>query len=622
MGVNTSFAYDHTKTVLGSSETAPGRTLEVADLLVAYLEQIGVEYVFGVPGGAIEPLYNALARSARRGGIRHILARHEAGAAFMADGYARETGRLGVCCATSGPGATNLITGVACAYENSIPMLVITGQPPLPAFGKNPLQDSSCTGINTLGMFHYCTRYNSLVSHPEQMEAKLIAALQRATRSPRGPSHLTFPVDILRSPSNRSAPSYDLQKLLAPSSQVDNDAVEALCGMLSEAKNVVLLVGDCCGEAIGSILQFAALKRTTIVTTPDGKGLVSPWHPLLRGVFGFSGHGSADAVLQDNSVDLILAIGTSMGEWNSGGWSHRLLNERLVHIDESEDHLSHTPMARLHVRGRILSVFNRLVEHLHEQCTIADIGPDWQHVSREADGAEWNPRHMLAELDKYDSNATPIKPQRLMRELGLLFPPTTRFLADSGNSVSWAIHYLHPDIDRRLGGRRKGGDGRKNSPGLRKASGGWLRVTVNFAPMGWAIGGAVGTAAANPDVPVVCITGDGSMLMNGQEISAAVAEKLNVIFVVLNDQALGMVKHGQRLAGAEHIAYNLPPTDFAALARALGAEAHTIRSPEELAGLDIAALCARKGPTLLDVYIDPDEVPPMNLRVRALANML
>jgi len=115
-----------------------------------------------------------------------MLARHESGAAFMADGYARETGKIGVCCATSGPGATNLITGVACAYGNNIPMLVITGQPAMPSFGKNPLQESTCTGIDTLAMFRHCTRYNSLVSHPKQIEAKLISALQRAVRAPKG----------------------------------------------------------------------------------------------------------------------------------------------------------------------------------------------------------------------------------------------------------------------------------------------------------------------------------------------------------------------------------------------------------------------------------------------------
>lgn len=605
-----------------NSEIIPAQTVEVADLLVAYLEQIGVEYVFGIPGGAIEPLYNAIARSARRGGIQHILARHEAGAAFMADGYARESGKIGVCCSTSGPGATNLITGVASAYDNNIPMLVITGQPALPAFGKNPLQESTCTGINTLGMFRHCTRYNSLISHPKQLEAKLVSALQRATRTPKGPSHLTVPVDVFRSPSPNQTPSYDLHSLLAPSSLVDDDAIETLREMLSAANKVVLLIGCGCGEAIGSILQFAALKGTPFVTTPDGKGLVSPQHPLFRGVFGFGGHASAEVALREKSVDLILAVGTSMGEWNSGGWCESLLNERLVHIDESEEHLSRTPMARLHVRGRILSVFNRLVEHLHNQRKTGNFEYDRQRASREPETVKWDPHHMLAAPDKYESDATPITPQRLMRELGLLFPPTTRYLADTGNSVSWSVHYLHPGIDRRIAERRLGGGGRKISPGLRKTDGGWLRVTMNFAPMGWAIGGAVGTAAANPNVPVVCITGDGSMLMNGQEISVAVAEKMSVIFVVLNDQSLGMVKHGQRLAGAEQIGCDLPPTDFAMLARALGAVAHTIRSPEDLIGLDVAAMCARKGPTLLDVLVDPEEVPPMNVRMRVLTNAL
>ncbi|MGH8806326.1 MAG: thiamine pyrophosphate-binding protein [Noviherbaspirillum sp.] len=598
-----------------------GDSLEVADLLVAYLEQIGVEYVFGVPGGAIEPLYNALARSSRRGGVRHILARHEAGAAFMADGYARETGRLGVCCSTSGPGATNLITGVAGAYDNNIPMLVITGQPALPAFGKHPLQESTCTGINVLGMFRHCTRYNSLVSHPKQLEPKLIAALQRATRAPRGPVHLTVPVDVFRSPSAQMAPSYDLRQLLAPSSLIDDDAVEVLRDMLDDARNVVLLIGGWCGEAIGSILQFAALKGAIFVTTPDGKGLVSPHHPLFRGVFGFGGHASAEEALRDPSVDLILAVGASMGEWNSGGWSDSVLNERLVHIDESEDHLSRTPMARFHIRGRILSIFNRLVERMHNTQQHARYEVERRRTSRELSGRVSDPDRMLSDMDKYMSDATPIKPQRLMRELGRLFPPTTRFLADTGNSVSWSTHYLHPR-DRRVGERRTAGGERKHTLGRRKTSGGWLRVTMNFAPMGWAIGGAIGTAAANPDAPVVCITGDGSMLMNGQEISVAVAERQTVIFVVLNDQALGMVKHGQRLAGAEQIGCDLPPTDFAALARALGAQGHTIRSPADFEKLDIEAICTRKGPTLLDVLVDPDEVPPMNVRMRVLANAL
>src|SRR6185369_2860841 len=234
---NIALAYDASIEALNPQATVKEMP-QVADLIVSYLEQMGVEYVFGIPGGAIEPLYNALARSSRRGGPRPVVARHEAGAAFMADGYARETGRIGVCCATSGPGATNLITGVACAFDNGIPMLVITGQPSLPSFGKRALQESACTGINTLGMFRHCTRYNSLISHPEQIESKLITALQRAVRAPRGPVHLSIPLDIMKSPSPVSKPSYDIAAKLRPTSLLDADATDDLIELLQDAKNI------------------------------------------------------------------------------------------------------------------------------------------------------------------------------------------------------------------------------------------------------------------------------------------------------------------------------------------------------------------------------------------------
>ncbi|MGE5469103.1 MAG: thiamine pyrophosphate-dependent enzyme, partial [Ignavibacteria bacterium] len=331
-------------------------------------------------------------------------------------------------------------------------------------------------------------------------------------------------------------------------------------------------------------------------------GLISPHHPRFRGVFGFGGHASADAALRDPEVDLVLAVGANMGEWNSGGWSEVLLNERLAHIDESEEHLARTPMARLHVRGRIRTVFERL----NERAAARSTGEAPRRRGRKVACAAFAPPTTEPEGEG-------ITPQRLMQELGRCLPPTTRFLADTGNSTSWAVHFLNP-VDRRVREQRD-----EDVSCQRENAGGWLRVTMNFAPMGWAIGGAIGTAVANRGVPVVCITGDGSVLMNGQELSVAVAERLSVIFVVLNDGALGMVKHGQRMAGAEQIGCDLPATDFAALARALGAAAHAVHTPDDLARLDFKALCAREGPTLLDVHVDPEQVPPMNVRMRVLA---
>ncbi len=595
---------------------------DIADLLVSYLEQLGVRYVFGIPGGVIEPLYNAMARSARRGGVRHVLARHETSAAYMADGYARETHGLGVCCSTSGPGATNLLTGVACAFDNNIPLLVLTGQPALPTFGKHPLQESACTGVNILTMFQACTRYNSLVSHPAQLEPKLVAALQRALSNPRGPVHLSLPSDVLRAPSAQTAPSYDLRTVLKPPDIIDEQSIQALRTILAKASNVVLLIGGGCSEAMPPILQFVEMTGAQIIATPDGKGLVSPYHRQFRGVFGFAGHNLASATLRDPSVDVIIAVGTGMCEWDSDGWSDSLLNARMIHIEEIEENLARTPMARLHVRGRILAVFMRLIEFTYSTPHLRSL------QAQEGDQEHFRPLEATSEIQqanlqryprRYHLENTPILPQRLMHDLGQLFPPGTRFLADAGNSVAWAIHCLHPN-DRRLRERRLDASRITNNEHTqrRKSHAGWLRLTHSFAPMGWAIGGAIGTAIADRSSVVVCISGDGSMLMNGQEITVAVAERLPVVFVILNDHALGMVKHAQRIRCAEQTSFELPVIDFAMQARAYGAQGITIRSPQDMARLDITAICQRPGPTVLDVLIDPDEIPPIQARIKVL----
>ena len=587
-----------------------GKPWELGDLLVAYLEQLGIEYVFGIPGGAIEPLYNAMARSARRGGLRPIVARHESGAAFMADGYARATGKIGVCCATSGPGATNMITGVACAYDNAIPMLVITGQPALPLFGKRALQESACTGVDTVSMLRHCTRYNTLVSHPDQLETKLVHALTRAHQMPHGPVHLSIPVDILRAPFKSNTPSYQLDSLLHKPSLFDEQLVQRLYGEVRRARNIVFLIGGHnCGEAIDAIMALVEITDALFITAPDAKGLVNPRHPRYRGVFGFAGHATADAVLQD-SPDLVLALGTSLGEWVSGAWSDKVLNQCLIHIDSSNENLLRSPMARLHVRGRIRSVCERLLDLLRIDAGLRQPRPDLD-----------KPLNILHQTDKFLSDAAPIKPQRLMRELSRCFPLNTRYVADAGNSSAWAIHYLQPR-DRRISypgdaHAKQGEEGERSGHN----DSGWLRVLMDFAPMGWAIGTAIGIARGGESCPVVCITGDGSYLMSGQEITVAISERLTVIFVVLNDSALGMVKHGQRLAGAEPIGFALPEVDFCMQAASMGVPAHRIDSPQDMEALDMDVILQRKGPTLLDVYIDSEEVPPMNLRLQTLKAM-
>lgn len=579
--------------------------VEAGDIIVSYLRQLGVDYVFGVPGGALEPLFNALGRSRRQQAVRPVVARHESGAAFMADGYARETGRLGVCCATTGPGATNLITGVASAYQDHVPMLVITAQTPLRTFGRGAVQESSCTAINTVEMLARCTRYSTLVSHPEQLEVKLAAAIMTALRHPRGPVHLSIPLDLMRTRMRASRPAYDLRTCVTPRQTVDLTAFTELESQLDCSGKIALLVGSGAGAATPNLIRFSEQKDARIVTTPQGKGLVDPHHPLYMGVFGLAGHEGAYHALVDASVDLVLAVGTALDEQASRCWDEKaLLNRRLIHVDAVAENFTRSPMARLHVHGDPETVFSLLLERSRHGDTPVLFQPDAGRVDRGRSVRGLPAQLTLADPDKCFDTATPIKPQRLIYELSSRLPDTTRYLADIGNSFLWALHYLNP-----------GGEGL--SPDKMPAAG-FLRTSMGFASMGWAIGGAVGTAVGSRGVPVVCITGDGSFLMNGQEISVAVQEHLPVIFVVLNDQALGTVKHGQRLAGAERIGFELPDVDFAQMARAMGAQAFTVDSPGDLASLDFEAICSRPGPTLLDVHVDPEEVPPLRMRMESL----
>ena len=614
MVASISLVDSHQKMVVENSVAVPNQTVEVADLLVAYLEQIGVEYVFGIPGGAIEPLFNAMARSQRRGGLRPIVARHEAGAAFMADGYARETGRLGVCCATSGPGSTNLITGVACAHDNNVPLLAISGLPVLSSFGRGALQESSSTGVNSFAMFHHCARYNDMVTHPSQFERKLANALMTAHQAPGGPAHLAIPLDIMRSAAPSAFPTYDLEALFRHEPVlIDERAVHRLKDALLHCPRIVFVIGASCSEAIETIMKLADLTHALFITTPDAKGYVNPRHTSYRGVFGFGGHESANALL-DSAPDIVLAFGTGFSEFVSGGWCDSLLNNRLVHIDNSEENLLRSPMAMLHVRGHIRTICEYLVELLQAEFPL-NVGDRKMHPD---EIGQHQTELTFQSPESYNSEATPIKPQRLMKALSEHFPPNTRFLADSGNSMVWTVHYLQPHNRRVERARLPAGE---PTPEQRSGTANWLRVMMDFCPMGWAIGAAVGIARGNPACPVVCITGDGALLMSGQEITVAAMEGLTVIYVVLNDGALGMVKHGQRLAQAEATCFEMPQVDYCKFAESMGIPGHVIHSPQELDSLDFDAILQRKGPTLLDVRVDGEEVPPMLLRMKTLGTL-
>ena len=569
--------------------------LECGDLILRYLERLGVTRVFGVPGGSIEPLYNALARSERRGGIRAVTARHEAGAAFMADGYTRETGRIGVCCGTAGPGSTNLLTGVANAYADNIPMLVITAQTSLNRFGQGAFQESSCTGINTLDMFAGCTRYNTLVSHPEQLESKLLHALSYALGHQPGPVHLAIPLDVMRHTVNEATSVAALNAFIPNEVVPDAGSVQRVVEDLADIDRATLVLGEDAIQSAGQWVQLAELRGWSLVTTPRAKGLVNSFHPLYRGVFGFAGHQHATEAVHPDNADRVILVGAALDEVSTAGWSTEgILSNRLIHLSSNPAHLTRATMAGHVVLGE--------PRHLVEELLAGTSGQRRKTSLSRAHGYDGVPAYVEGRFrDGCFGSSGPIKPQALLTYLSQACPEDTRTLFDTGNSFLWGIH--HWNIGR---------------PGAPLVSHNLFHVGLGFASMGWAIGASVGMAMAAGDAPIVCVTGDGSYLMSGQELTTAAQENCNVLMVVLNDSSLGMIRHGQSLSGAEQVANELPRVNFVKMAEAVGVEAHRIQTMEQLRALDLAAIMARPGPCVLDVEVDREEVPPMGVRMKVL----
>lgn len=575
---------------------------ENGDLILRYLERLGVEYVFGVPGGSIEPFYNALARSERRGGIRAITARHETGAAFMAEGYARETGKLGVCCSTAGPGATNLITGVASAYAEDIPMLVISAQTSLERFGQGSLQETSCTSINTVEMFSHCTRYSTLVSHSAQLEPKLLQAISHALSNQPGPAHLGIPLDIMRQPVPELSDEGGLRAFVNHDVAPNPECLQQLYNKLANVSKVTLVLGEGAASSVDILIALAEARGWQIVTTPRGKGLIDSNHALYRGVFGFAGHDSAAEALKPINAERVIAVGTALDEVSTSGWDPTaILSGRLIHLSHNPGHLIRSTIACLVILGSPKLVLEPVAKMLSLE-SKHNSNPNPGIPPNRSDGLPT--KTTLSDRSKCLVEIGEIKPQALMTYMSHACPQSTRVLFDSGNSLLWGIHYwnirrsasTYPD---------------KNL----------FNIGLGFGSMGWAIGAAVGMAAGAHGAPVVCFVGDGSYLMAGQEITTALQENLNLLVVVLNDSSLGTVRHGQVLSGGEAIGNKLPKINFAQLAHSMGVESYRLETMEELRVLDVSAILSRPGACLLDVVVSGDEVPPMGARMKMLTGV-
>jgi acetolactate synthase-1/2/3 large subunit len=561
----------------------PNRTTVVEDLLQT-LEHEGVRHLFGVPGGAIVPLYAALARG---GAIRPVLAKHEAGAAFMADGYARVGRTLGVCCATAGPGATNALTGVASAFMDSVPMLFLSGQVSTAVFGRGAVQESSSFGVDLVDLFRPVTKLSAMFTDPRSAPRLLRLALRTARTGRPGPVHLSLPGNVVTQPVPEHERYAPFKLTSAPVDPADIDAAIAL---LSRAERPCILAGHGVNVAgaWAELLQFAERYQLPVASTPQAKGVFPEDHPLSLGVFGFGGHSLASEYLLGPSVDTLLVIGSSLGEFQTNAWDPRLAkHRRLIQIDIDPREIGKNYPVTLGILADVRAALRALDQRLGELSNGSRMRSSLTSLIKLRQSL---PRHLDAE--RMVSEATPIKPQRLIHGMQRVLPEDTILFLDEGNCMSWLMHYYEIRRPRTF------------------------FTNQGLASMGYSVPAAVGAAFAAPDQPIVALLGDGAFAMNGIEVHTAVEYDLPIVFIVLNDGGLGMVEHGDTLVTGRPVCPSRyrTPLNIALMAESMGAHGVRVESPATFEEALHAALRLRR-PCVIDARIDPTEVPAM-LRVR------
>ena len=560
----------------------------VAQLLLEYLKGEAVGAVFELPGGPLTPILDALYHEPA---IRTITARHEAGAAFMALGYARVSGRLGVCCVTTGPGATNALTGIAAAQADSLPVLAVTAQVATVTFGRGSIQDSY-DRPNIVEMFRSVTKMSVMLAHPRNLAGTLRQALRAAMTGRRGPVHLNLPTDFMkqRVPCELQRPD----EYRPISRSFDRESVKQAALRLLAARRPAILAGNGVNlaSAQAELLELAEMLSIPVATTPKGKGAFAEGHPLALRVFGTASSPWAEEYLLSDETDLLFVIGSSLHESSTQGWDARLQpSGDLLQLDIDPTMIGRNYPVSVPMLGDIKTTLRELIFQLRRLG-----GAERPHPGARAGLDAWKAATSPV-LDEaaMTSEASPLKPQRLMHELNKALPEDAIVFLDSGNNTLWATHYL-------------------NATGRNVFVHNW----GDFGAMGFGVAAPIGGKVAAPDRAVVAIVGDGSFAMQGMEVSTAATHGVPVIWIVLNDSKLNAVYHGQKLLyEGRTIGCDFLRMDIAKVAEGLGAVGRRVTAPEEIGpALRDAMACGK--PTVLDVWIDAEEVPPIHSRIRSI----
>lgn len=554
----------------------------VANVITQLLINEQVEYVFGVTGKTIAPLLDAFLDFDQ---IHFIASKHENGAALMAYGYAQGSGKIGVCCGSTGGGSTNLATGVATAYMNSVPLLVITGQVSTQDYGKGAFQESTGFGqsIDTVDFFRSITKESFAAINPNKVAEAIEYGIRSAKSGRMGPVHVNIPFDIQQAYIESHEPHLK-PRIFTEGTVGESAGLEEALLLIDRAQRPVFLVGwgaVQCG-AHHEIRKISERLGIPVATTIQGKGAIPSNHPLCLGVVGICGHQVAADYVFDHS-DLLIAVGTSFGEFSTYGWDSRFFNKKkIIQIDIDNREIGKNFPVEIGLTGDAKVIINQLNLMIRNKEVKAK--PSGRKIGPfiESRGRVLNPR-------KLEDDSVPLKPQRLLNEVNKLAPDNTMFLADSSSHWAWSMHYLEI--------KEKGN----------------FFPTLGLGAMGASIGSAIGLKLSLPDNPVVCICGDGSFLMGGNEIATAGQYNIPLIWIVFNDSRYGMPEASIKKMYNRTIGVSLSHTNFAKMAESVNVKGYRVETPEEFSLAFKEALDSNQ-PVVLDVLIDKTEVPPIGKR--------
>jgi len=542
-----------------------------AEIFVECLIRENVEYLFGIPGGVLLPIFDKIYNS----NLKYILTRHEQGAVHMADGYARATGRVGTCIATSGPGATNLTTGLATAYMDSIPVVAFTGQVATNLIGNDAFQEADTTGIT-----RPITKHNYLVKDVKDLSRIIREAFYIASTGRPGPVLIDIPVDIARQTTEFIWPEKVELRTYKPTQKGHPFQIKKLADAINNSKNPLLYVGGgaVTSDASKELVQLAEKCDIPVTVTLMGLGIFPPDHKLYLGMLGM--HGMYQANMAVQNADLIVAIGARFDDRCTGNLSSFAPKAEIIaHIDIDPTSISKNVFAHIPVVGdakNILSELLPLVNHKKHS--------DWINKIK-----QWTEMHPLTY-----KNDDKLRPQYIIQQINKLTKGDAIICTEVGQNQMWTAQFYKP-----------------NKPRHFISSGG-------LGTMGFGFPASIGVKFAKPKKTVIDIAGDGSFQMNIQELATAVINKINVIVVILNNSYLGMVRqwqelfYGKRYSGVQlctHPDKNgcqaIP--DFVKVAQAYGAVGLRIKEKNEVEKILKKALEIKNKPVIVDCIIEEEE---------------